>query len=53
MDDLVFALRISNNLIVPFSEIATAATRNGDEFTVLIDTASLPNGFFTLVVRLR
>ncbi len=29
-------------------------TRNGDEFTVLIDPASLPStGFYSLVVRLR
>ena len=54
MDDLVFALRVSGSLTLPFGDVAVAATRNGDEFTVLIDPASLPStGFYSLVVRLR
>ncbi len=54
MDNLVFALRVSGSLTLPFSDVAVAATRNGDEFTVLIDPATLPStGFYSLVVRLR
>lgn len=51
--ELTFALRAAGNLTFPFSEIVTAISRDGDEFTVLIDSTGLPSGFFTLVVRLR
>ena len=54
MDEMVFALRVAGSLSLPFSDIAVAASRNGDEFTVLIDPATLPPvGFYSLVVRLR
>jgi len=54
MDEMVFAMRVAGSLSLTFSDIAVAASRNGDEFTVLIDPAALPPvGFYSLVVRLR
>ncbi len=47
-----FGLREAGNLATPFSEIAVAFSRDGDEYTVVVP-ASAGLRFYNLVVRLR
>jgi hypothetical protein len=49
----VFGLRLAPDVAVPFGEIATAFSQNGDEFTVIVTPPPSPRGFYSLVVRLR
>jgi hypothetical protein len=48
-----FGLRVSGDVTVPFSEVPTSVSQNGNELTVVIPSPAAPLQFFNLVVRLR
>jgi len=48
-----FGLRVTAEVAVPFSEVATAFSQNGDELTVFLTPPLPPRQFFNLAIRLR